>query len=242
VKLICATICSFLFVGIVYAQDTTKTIKYIVKKDAVNIYIEIIPAIGDKKQTIYFLAIENDSSKNTLDTCFQKLVKNIAINTSIVKIIFNNSPSAEVEDIITPYANIIGREIISDVEKKYPFLLSHNIILAGINEGAFVAIGIASLLPEKVSKTAAFFIDYNPSITTRNDCAAFIHKAKGKLFIRTHYKDVLLENLNLFVDSLALKSSMMLYKIDAYEDDGISFGDGYNWLMADGNNYIIKTE
>ncbi len=225
-----------------YAQDTTKTIRYIIEKDSSNIYIEIFPAKGDKKQTIYFLTAENDSSKNILDTCFQNFVNSTAVNTSIVKIIFTNSPSTEVANLIIPYANIIGKEIILKIEQKYPFLLSNNIMLAGINEGAFVAIGIACLLPEKTNKVAAFFIDYNPSITIRNDCAALIHKAKGKLFINTHYKDVILENLNLYVDSLALKSSIMLYKIDGDEDDGIYFGEGYNWLMADGNNYIIKTE
>jgi hypothetical protein len=225
-----------------YAQDTTKTIRYIIEKDSSNIYIEIFPVKGDKKQTIYFLTAENDSSKNILDTCFQNFVNSTAVNTSIVKIIFTNKPSVEVPNLIKAFANILVKEIIPNVQQKYPLFVSNNIILAGINEGAIIAIGTASLWPEKINKTAAFFYNYILSITTYNDLVTLVPAIKGKLFLHTNYKDDGLSQSNLLADSLALKSTIMLYKVDDDETftNSTLLADGYHWLMADGNNYIIK--
>ncbi len=228
----------------VHAQADTKPLKYAIALDSTNIDIEIWPAVQAANNTFFLITFKDSLSGFVADTVFQNLTKEFSEKASFVKIIFDAGSDTVSDKKIAAFVNGISNEIIPALRKNYPKIIADNFILAGLNTGAIIAIVSTCTFPEKINKAAAFFENYEPLVSYKNAIDIVAAKIKGKLFIHTSQNNITINTINLLVDNIALKSSAMLYKIDNFEDtlseDILS--EAYHWLMANGNNYIIKTE
>jgi hypothetical protein len=233
----------FCFVRL-HAQADAKPIKYAIALDSTNAQIEIWPAAQEPKNTIYFLSFKDSLKEISIDTVFQNFAKQFSEKLSFVKIIFDNVADSLSANTIATLANSLSNEIIPDSRKKYPKIITDNFVLVGLNTGGIIAITSACFFPEKINKVAAFFENDEPKLSNSDAINLVAAKIKGKLFVHTSQKNTTTNNTNLMLDNLALKSSVMLYKIDDFEDALTVdiLAEAYYWLMANGNNYIIKTE
>jgi hypothetical protein len=243
-KIIFATIFALFCFAHVHAQADTKPLKYAIALDSTNVDIEIWPALQAASNTIYLINFKDSLNGFSTDTTFQNFAKQFSEKLSFVKIIFNDVADTLSAKTIATLANSLSNEIIPDSRKKYPKIITDNFVLVGLNTGGIIAITSACFFPEKINKVAAFFENDEPTLSNSDAINLVAAKIKGKLFVHTSQKNTTTNNTNLLVDNLALKSSAMLYKIDDFEDALTVdiLAEAYYWLMANGNNYIIKIE
>jgi hypothetical protein len=245
VKLICSTIFIFCCSHFLLAQSIKNTIEYTWQsndgKTAAQISIKPAQENASNKTIFYFIVMQDSINKNLVDTSSNNIFKALPPScTAILIAVSQKLDSIEVRDFFA-LSKLLITEVLPFVHQKYGAAKNANTILAGLDAGAEIALISALSFPDKFNKTAFFFNDYLSGFAYINKFESPLG-IKGKLFMYVNHKGGKLDTSDGLVYVLALKSSIMLYKIDAYEEDVISFEDGYKWLMADGNNYIIKTE
>ncbi len=245
-KLICSTIFIFCCSHFLLAQNATNTIEYTWQsndgKTAAQIFIKAALENASNKTVFYFIALQDSVSNNVVDTVYNSIVAALPTSCTAIKISLSQKlDSIEVRDFFA-LSKLLVTEVLPFVHQKYAAAKNANTTLAGIDAGAEIALISALSFPDKFNKTALFFNKAFAGFTYSNQFDVLAPSIKGKLFLYVKHTENEINIIDDMVIRLALKSSIMLYKIDVYEEENIYFEDGYKWLMADGNNYIIKTE
>ena len=229
------------------AQSLDSTLKYIWKNKTTNITasIEIYGLQHTNKSfCIFYLNSVDTIYNNVSDSLFKKFVNISTLNYPIIKINFYDVVNAVPDKKIKLYAEEFSKFILNDVQKKYPQIRTHNVIVSGVDFFAAVALFAATNNPQKINKTALFFNNVENTAHVINVSEADAKKLKGKLYLYVNHQN----KEDKFADSLAkgltLNSSLVLYKFDQFSSLGSSkvFEEAYNWLSVEGNNYIIRDE
>ena len=219
------------------------TIKYVWQNETtkINASIEIYNAENTKsKGCIYFITHSDTSFKSISDSLFNKFIASSS-QLNIVKISFYNLYDT---NKLSLFSTELINFILPDLAKKYKQLSNSTLILAGINDYALVALHAAMYNSEKINSTALFFNEYKPETAFSKELKSSPKQLKGKLFMYVNggeENSLLTDSL---AENLALNSSIILYK---YDDENVQaskniFTEAYNWLIADGNNYVLKTD
>ena len=219
-------------------------VKYIWQNDVtkINASVEIYSAdIEKSKGCIYFITNVDTSFNSKPDSIFKQFIASSTVQCTIVKISFYNLyDSSKISQLSSELINFI----LPDVAKKYKNIAKATPILIGVNDYALVALHAAIFHSDKITNTALFFNEYQPNMVV---CAALKSSSKlikGKLFMYVNSEE---ENglvTDSLAESLALNSSIVLYKYDDVNArvSKTIFTEAYNWLLADGNNYVLKTD
>lgn len=248
-KLICSTILLLFSNQLLQAQDTTsKTIYYdwASKGNGLNAKISIKSSADliAVKTALYYLVLQDSSKENLIDSNYIAICKMVPANT----IVFNINLSLKKDSLNNPIflelAKLYVEELIPNITKQFPQYACKDYILAGTNEAAVIAFCMASISPDKFNKTALFFNSYAPGFAMSNQFDSLAAKLKGKLYLQISNNKNQFNTIDFMANVLALKSSIMLFKIDEdnTNDFVLDFKEGYNWLIANGNNFIIKTD
>ena len=242
-KLLCVTILLLLHCVSVNAQ-TINAVKYIWQNETAktNASVEIYDTDSKKsKGCIYFITNVDTAYTSRQDSLFNQFIASSNSQYAVVKISFYDLYDSSK---LSLYSTELVENILPDVGKKYKTISKSNTILSGVNEYAVLALYAAIHNSNKINKTALFFNEYQPDKLLCEVLESSAKKIEGKLFMYVNTKE---EN-NFITDSLAenlaLNSSLLLYKYDD-ADAGASkniFLEAYNWLMADGTNYILKID
>jgi hypothetical protein len=228
------------------AQNVTNTTEYIWESnDGKTVaQISINPALesASNKTIFYFITVQDSINNNLLDSSYNSIVS--ALPTSCTAIKISLSQKLDSQDILDLFAlsTLVVKQIFPFVQKQCALCKEGNSIIAGVDAGAEIALISVVSYPNKFNKTALFFNKAFAGFAHSNQFDVLAPNIKGKLFLYVKHKENEINVIDDMTNRLALKSSIMFYKIDTYEENVISFEDGYKWLMADGNNYIIKTE
>jgi hypothetical protein len=246
VKLICSTIFIFCCSHFLLAQNATNTIEYTWQSNdgKTAAHISIKPALDNagNKTIFYVIAMQDSISSNLVDTGYNNIVAALPLSCTFIKIYLSQKlDTQEIRDFFALSKSLVT-EILPFVHQKYAPTKNTNTILAGIDAGAEIALISVLSFPDKFNKTALFFNTGFAEFSSSNQLDVLCTSIKGKLFMYVKQNENDIDVIENMTNKIALKSSIMLYKIDAYEEDVLFFEDGYKWLIADGNNYIIKTE
>jgi hypothetical protein len=243
VKLVCLTILILCSSHFLLAQNARQyTWESNDGKTVAQISIKPVVENASNKTILYFITVQDSINENLLDSSYNSIVS--ALPTSCTAIKISLSQKLDSQDIRDFFAlsTLVVNEVFPFIQKKYDFPKAAKSIISGVDAGAEIALISALSFPEKLNMTALFFNKSFAEFAYSNQFDVLAPNIKGKLFMYVKHAEDELNIMDEMANRLALKSSIMLYKIDTYEEDIISFEDGYKWLMADGNNFIIKTE
>jgi hypothetical protein len=243
VKLICSTIFIFCCSHFLLAQNATEY-KWESNDGKTVAQISIKPALGNanNKTILYFIAMQDSVNNNLADTDYQNIITALPTSCTAIKVSLSQKlDSQEIRDLFA-LSKLVVDEVFPFIQEKYKIAKQYNSIVGGIDAGAEIALISALSFPDKFNKTALFFNTSFAEFGFSNQFDVLIPSIRGKLFMYVKHSENEINITDRIANGLALKSSIMMYKIDVYEEDNISFEDGYKWLMADGNNYIIETE
>jgi hypothetical protein len=246
VKLLCLTIFIFCCSHFLLAQNGTNATEYIWESNdgKTTAQISIKPALenASSKTIFYFIAMQDSVNGNLVDSNYDCIAKSLPTSCMAIKISLSQKlDSQDIRDLFS-LSKLVVNEVLLFIDKKEVLSKASSFIIAGVDAGAEIALISALSYPNKFNKTALFFNKEIAEFAYSDQFDVLAPNIKGKLFIYVKHAGEELNITDEMANRLALKSSIMLYKIDMYEEDIISFEDGYKWLMADGNNFIIKTE
>lgn len=231
----------------VTAQSQDSNIKYIWKNDLSNIAaaINIYGSQQNKNSfCIFYLNSVDTVYNNISDSLFNEFANISSLICPVVKISFYNIPDTNSTIKMKSYAEEFTNFILTDVLKKLPSVKSNNFIVSGLDFYAAVVLYAATTNAKKINKTALFLHETDNAGILKNIGSADLKKLKGKMYIYVNHQ----QSEKLFADVLAtdivLNSNVVLYKFDHFGNyqSSFIFDEAYNWLLADGNNYIIRGE
>ncbi len=237
-----------IILAIIFCQHTnaqyTNASKYIWQNDLTKIKASVqIYETNYKKNnaTIYFITNVDTTFNSYSDSLFTQFTASSILQYNVVKISFYDLYDTSK---ISLFSNEVINFILPDIIKKYKTIDKASTIISGVNDYAFIALYAATHYSDKINKTAIFFNEYMPNVMICNELAASSKLLKGKVFMYVNGEREDDFIINKLADNLALYSSIILYKYD--DENSIAskyiFTEAYNWLMADGNNYVLKTE
>lgn len=216
----------------IWQNETTKT----------TASVEIYDSDSKKsKGCIYFITNVDTAYNSRQDSLFKQFIVPSTGQYAVVKISFYNKYDSSK---LSKFSTELVTYILPDVAKKYKTITKATAILSGVNEYAVVALYAAIHNSKIIDKTAIFFNEYQPDVSLCATQESSAKKIEGKLFMYVNTKDENVSITDSLAENLALNSSVLLYKYDdvsAAASKNI-FKEAYNWLMADGNNYILKTD
>lgn len=229
------------------AQSLDSTVKYIWKNKSTNITasVEIFGLKHSNKSfCIFYLNGADTVYNNISDSLFKTFVNISTLNCPIIKINFYNVADSFAGKKNKLYAEEFSRFILYDVQKKYPQIKTNNLVVSGVDYFAAVALFAAINNPLKINKTA-LFINKNDDTALFGDLSkADAIKLKGKVYLYINHQNKEEKYCDFLANDLALNSSIVMYKFDHFSNVESSkvFEEAYNWLMAAGNNYIIRND
>ncbi len=242
-KLLGVIILSILICQNTNAQLTT-ALKYIWQNDVTNINASVQIYETDNKKnkgSIYFVTNVDTTFNSYPDSLFKQFIASSTLQYTVVKISFYNLYDSSK---ISLFSKELMTFILPDINKKYRIIDKGSSIISGVNDYALIALYAATHYAEQINKTAIFFNEYIPNVLLCNELESSSKLLKGKLFMYVNSdgdNDLITNKL---AENIALQSSIILYKYD--DTNALAskyiFTEAYNWLMADGNNYVLKTE
>ena len=242
-KLFSVIILSILFNEEIQAQVLNAE-KYIWQSETTKTSASIEIFDNDYKKSkgyIYFISTVDTAYNSYADSLFTYILNSSANKSTLIKISFYPTLDSSKMSVLSEE---LMKFIIPDLTKKFSLFTKANAVLVGINDYGLVALHTATYYSDKINKTAVFFNNYLPDEFLCNQICLTASLIKGKLFMYVNGNDEIKVLTDKFAEKLALNSSILLYKYDEENaDTSISiFTEAYNWLVADGNNYIITTE
>lgn len=214
-----------------------------------DVRIEIYAAEKHPKQkhkTTFYFFTDDTLQTNKINIALNEFITN---NTAcaVIKILFKKTADTLYADSLQRFAEDFSRRIMPEILKKYPEMKADRIIVSGENGGAAVALFASMLFPEKFRNTAIFTDDFSPVYLLKSSFKNLLTtavKVKGKLFMYVLQKDKNETAPDVFADMIGLHAAGLVYKIDALDDRKINaaFTDMYNWLSAEGSNYVINIQ
>ncbi|MCY7292262.1 MAG: hypothetical protein LH615_08780 [Ferruginibacter sp.] len=242
-KLFCVIISAILFCDHLNAQ-LTSAVKYIWQNDStkINASIEIYDTDNKKSRgSIYFITNVDTTFNSHPDNFFKQFIASSTLQYTFIKISFYPSFDSSKMSV---FSKELMDFILPDVSKKYKLFSKGDAVISGINDYALVALHAAIHYSDKINKTAVFFNDYVPNVFLCNQLETSSRLIKGKLFMYVNGEEENSFITNTLAEKLAIYSPIVLYKYDDVNAlaSKYIFTEAYNWLMADGNNYVLKTE
>ena len=246
-KIILSIILSVFISFVASAQSSDSTVKYIWKNEVtkVSASVEIFGLQQTSRSYCVFYLNNVDTVYNTIsDSLFNEFVNISALKCPIVKVSFYNMLDSIPTKRIKIYAEELSKFILTDVQKRYPQIRTNNLIISGVDYFALVALTAAISDPRKVNKTALFFNEEESATLLNNVTSADAKKLKGKLYFYVNHQNKDENFADSLTTNLALNSSIVLYKFDHFGEllSSNIFEEAYNWLLANGNNYIIRND
>jgi hypothetical protein len=243
VKLFFAKILTIIFFVNADAQ-VIGTVKYIWQNEAtkINASVEVYNTEHKKnKGCIYFITNVDTAFNSKSDSLFKQFIISSTLQYNVVKVSFYNVYDSSK---LSFFSKELMDFILPDISKKYKFLDDADVVISGINNYALVALHTAINYSDKINKTALFFNDYQPDVMLCATLESSSKLIKGKLFMYVNTQDEEGLSTDSLAEKLALNSSILLYKYDDVNAHAsqLIFTEAYNWLMADGNNYVLKTD
>ena len=243
-----ATIISFLLFSFApHAQTLESNHKYIWKNDKSGISAAVeIYGLNQSNPSfcIFFLNSVDTVYNNVSDSLFNEYANISSLKCPIVKISFYNNLDTASAIRMKLYAEEFSNFIIADALKKLPAVKADNYIVSGIDFFAAVVLYASSTNAKKINKTALFLNETDNASLLKSIGQTDLKKLKGKLYLYVNHQ----HKEKLFADSvatdIALNSNIVLYKFDHFStyESSFIFDEAYNWLLADGNNFIIRGE
>ncbi len=218
---------------ILFCNDSTK----------ITIDVAIIKLVANTNNTIiYFIPKEDSAVNNFFDNTHIEYNQQLGLCNK-VNIIFSCGAGVLAKNKKETLTNYLQKYLLDTLQKELPNLFVKNNLFYGINNGAAIALNMALQNAEKINKTAIFFNNYELTQLITTEIIGNAAKLKGKLFVYTNNEEQKLNKVDEIINELALKSNAMFYRIDAF-NESIKNADtlGYSWLLADGNNIILKTD
>ena len=242
-KLFCIIISTLLFCYNANAQ-LNNGVKYIWQNEVtkINASVEIYEtSIKKSKGSIYFITNVDTSFNSYSDSLFNQFVASATFQYNVVKISFYNLYDSSKMAL---FSNELMNYILPDVSKKYKFINKADAVISGVNDYAIVALHAAINYSDKINKTAIFFNEYQPSVLLCAELETSSKLIKGKLFMYVNSEEENGLMTDSLAENLALNSAILLYKFDDVNGAATKniFTEAYNWLMADGNNYVLKMD
>ena len=156
------------------------------------------------------------------------------------------------DTILESYANFLIKTLKPFIDKHYRTLSTkENTIIAGADAGALIAYHAMRIYPNVFGKAGIFSPPFLLTMSgANNQTEPFAEGASGKFFFYLTGQDVPdeMSTLNFVDEKLGNASNTMLYVVeDADGANDVSawrkwFAEFYNWIMADGFNYVIRVE
>lgn len=229
----------------VTAQYQDSNIKYIWKNEKSNITAAIdIYGLQQNKNSFCIFYINNVDTvyNNVSDSLFNEFANISSLNCPVVKISFYNIPDTNSTVKMKLYAEELSNFIISDVLKKLPAVKSNNFIVSGLDFYAAVVLYAATTHATKINKTALFLSETDDAGLLKNIAFADLKKLKGKMYFYVNHQHAEKLFADAIATDIALSSNVVLYKFDNFGafQSAFIFEEAFNWLLADGNNYIIR--
>lgn len=245
-KSYCTIIVSFFIFYTSYAQQKDSVEKYIWKNETTGISaaIEIFGLQNTNAITcVYFLNNADTIYNNQSDSLFSQFAPVSALLCPVIKISFYNFYDTVLSNKLKMYAKEFEGAVLQDIQKKYKQLPNDNLIVGGMNDFAIVALLSTVGSKIKINKTALFFNGYQADDSLLTILKASSKGITGKLYMyvaNAESDDVFTDKL---ATDLAVNSSIVLYKLQQFSFDSETdyFTEAYKWLLANGNNFIIKT-
>ena len=231
----------------VAAQSVDSTAKYIWKNETTTISaaVEIYGLQASNKSFCIFYINNVDTVYNSIsDSLFNEFVNISTLQCPVIKVSFYNLLDTVPTQKIKLYAEELSKYVMSDVQKKYPQIRTSNSIISGVDYFAVVALFAAINNPVKINKTALFFNDEENASLLSFVNNADAKKLKGKVYVYVNHQNIEDDLVDSLTTSIGLNSSIVLYRFD-HLGEQVSptlFEEAYNWLLADGNNYIIRSQ
>ena len=244
-KLVLSIILFFFIFFKANAQTSDTTIKYIWKNEvtggAATIEIYGIQQT-DKLHCVFYLNNVDTVYNNTSDSLFNEFVNISTLHCPIIKISFYNLLDSISNNKNQLYQEEFSKFILPDVHKRYPQININNLIITGADYFATVALEAAIANSQKINKTALFFSSGKRMELLEKVNAADIKKLKGKLYLYIYHLAGENNSADSITTNLALNAVVVFYKFDDFGEPKSSsiFEEAYHWLLADGNNYIIR--
>ncbi len=244
-KFLLSTILSVFIICNTSAQSLDSTIKYIWKNDVTNISAAIeIYGLQQKNSSfcVFYLNNVDTVFNNISDSLFGEFVNISVLKCPIIKVNFYNNQDTLPTKKIKMYAEEMSKFILADVQKRFPQIKTNNLIISGVDYFALVALSAAINEPLQINKTALFFNEQENAALLSSLTSADAKRLKGKLYFYINHQNDDDKFTDALTTNLALNSSIVLYRFDYYGDliSPNIFEEAYNWLLADGNNYIIR--
>jgi predicted alpha/beta superfamily hydrolase len=147
------------------------------------------------------------------------------------------------------YIEFLVQTLKPFIDKKYRTLSSkENTIIAGSSMGALIAYYAMLKMPAVFGKAGIFSPSFwtAPAINQLTDSLAAKLNSKFFFYAGEQEGDTILKDMKVIQESLGEKSQAMIYSV--IDEKGIHnesawrkwFPEFYNWIMADGFNYVIK--
>ena len=207
----------------------------------INASIEIYGSESIKSKSCLYLITGVDTTLNAQSKDItSKFVEGSAPDYKMVKITFY-APCDSTTNLL--FSRELENFILPDVQKRYN-IDSSNIIFAGVNDYACVALHTSLQKRNKSNKTILFFNNYQPDDFVCQALENATRGLTGKIFMYVNSDEQSVSATNSLAESMALNSSVLLYKYDE-GNTGVTTNilrEACNWLLADGSNYILKKE
>ncbi len=196
------------------------------------------------KTALYYLTLQDSTQENNIDSNYIAICNTVPAATTVfqIRLLLKNDTLSN--PIFLELAKLFVDELIPDITKQFPQFVSKDVVLAGTNESAVIAFCSASIAPNRFNKTILFFNSYAPGFALSKQFDSLANQLKGKLYLQVSNNENQFNTIDYMAKVIALKSSIMLFKIDEDNTNDIEmdFEEGYNWLMAKGHNFIINTD
>jgi hypothetical protein len=242
--------CTILFVlfgnGFLFAQNSNNDIQlnWENSNKDISARISITAPLENtnKKITVYFINMVDSVGKEYNNKNENFVFNDVSSLFTLIRISLFQMHDSEVVPNFSTLSKVFVNDIMPFIHKQYPLSKIGDGIIAGENAGAEIALNTSLNFSEKFNKTALFFDKYLSGFSYIKDFVKTL-TIKGKLFISENHKGGKFDTVDGLAHIVGLNSSVMIYKLDNYEDENVDlFKYGYNWLLADGNNIILKTE
>ena len=225
------------------AQSLDSTAKYIWTNEETKISasVEIFGLqLASKQYCVFYLTNVDTVYNNISDSLFKEFVNRSTLKCPIIKISFYNLLDSTPPQKIRLYENALTKFIVADVQKRFPKINTQNLVITGIDFFAVVALAVAIKKPTQINKAALFFNE-EENVRLLNSVLSSAKRLKGKVYLFVNHK-LSKDFIESPIEDLANNSSIDLYKFDYFGDllPSSIFEEAYHWLLAEGNNYIIR--
>ncbi len=234
----------FLYCTNIFAQGDSTTLveNYTTQFGTHSATVSIFMPIKNKSVSfslLYFITGNDSLTKESgVNKAFNQFADS-SLPCVLVKISFDDSSAAA---MVTNEFFFVESRL--QIEKKYAdHLRREKIIIAAQNQWAPIVLSQIKLPANKIIKAGLFFDNMLYSAINISDTTHTAFKnLPGKIFIYLWGNNTLLKNVNSFADDMALSSFFMMYKVEQQNNEMPQslIREFYSWIMADGNNYIIK--